>query len=82
MTMTPRCEAGEVATGSSFVGDSDPRHSGSLRHAFPIWDHPIRPCRCPRTVPPPIGYHFVAISGTQNGFFQGSVLCARPGPSS
>ncbi|MGH9251608.1 MAG: hypothetical protein ACRD0W_19115 [Acidimicrobiales bacterium] len=38
-----RCEAGEVATGWGFSGDSDPRHFGSLRHAMPIRDNPDDP---------------------------------------
>ena len=67
-----RCQTGEVATGWGFRGDSNPLHFGSLRHAVPIPDTPGATS---------IGFTFVVRSGTQNGSFEGFVLCARPGPS-
>ena len=71
-TTEVRCQTGEIATGWGFRGDSDPSNFGSLRHALPIPDTPGAT---------PTGFSFTVISGTQNGFFEGFVLCAKPGPS-
>ena len=63
-----QCEPGEIATGWGFRGDSDPRHFGSLRHAVPVPGDPGAT---------PTGFTFVVRSGTQNGFFEGFVFCAK-----
>ena len=69
-TVEVSCEEGEVATGWGFRGDSDPRHFGSLRHVLPVPD---------TAGATPTGFRFVVRSGTQNGSFEGFVLCAKPG---